>query len=186
LIIKGAVWSLVPLFGAGVIWIVVATGFNRKPTRAKASTSAPVPLAKRMPADTSTANTDGILMTFWRAEKKLTYPGPVTSGSSTIDQPAALPAPSPAAAPTAVWRPESNTAESESESQGKDPADLGPSNAGREHRRELEKERREAERKRARLEKRYQKGLISNEAYNSGQEEYQNVIERYRRETKER
>jgi hypothetical protein len=169
-----------------MIWIVVATGFNRKTAPAKDSPSAPVPLAKRMPAESSTANADGILMTFWRAEKKLTYPGPVTSSSSTIDQPAALPVPSPAAAPTAVWRPESNTAESESESLGKDPADLRPGNAGKELRRELEKERREAERKRARLEKKYQKGLISSEAYKSGQEEYQNVIERYRRETKER
>jgi hypothetical protein len=97
---------------------------------------------------------------------------------------AAAQTPAPGLTPSAVPVTEPKTFATDSEFLEKQPPESERKSLERPPseptRKSLERRRAEAERERARLEKLYQKHLISSEAYKKGEEKYKSEIEKYR------
>jgi hypothetical protein len=132
-------------------------------------------------------------------------PAPVSKGNDVV-MPLSNPNPSPSAAIASIHSTnsqQSSTPDSMATPARSSTPAITPASGGQKHeqkaavetknpdktltkavRQSLEKKRKDAERKRARLEEKYQNHEISTDAYNKGEEEYKNEIQKYRDELK--
>jgi hypothetical protein len=178
LLVKNAApGMLFSLAGAVAIWLTAANRFTPKLIALKREvpthTAKPLPSAA-LPSLPPAGDDERLVMTLQATgpEMKLADRGMVPKNDSKVDPP---PGPAISPAPMTSSGPEPSPSPVGSATPVSPPKE--PSGADR---KALEKERREAERKRARLEERYQKHLISSEAYKKGEEEYKSAILKYR------
>ena len=183
----GVAGTLLALSAMGVICLFSLGTHRHKTVGSSALIGAPVFPTTNMitPAEMTTAagKGDSSVTTFPGTNQADN--GTIAPEHSAIDQ-ASTPALSPIPSPAPLPKSELKAFASDSEFlQGERP-EFEPKkqaqNLPKSVRKNLEKERREAERKRSRLEDRYQKHLISSEAYKKGEKEYKSEIEKYRSE----
>jgi hypothetical protein len=168
---------LFSLSGALAIWLTAANRFVPKVIALKKEVPAlaPKPLpSAALPSLTPAGDDERLVMSLQATgpEMKLANREMVPKNDSRVD-----PLPGPAVSPAPMISSKPNPSPSPLGSPTPVSAPKEPSGVDR---KVLEKERREAERKRARLEERYQKHLISSEAYKKGEEEYKSAILKYR------
>ena len=196
------------LFALAAIGLMVFGAFRHKPDMPKevGITSAPA-VADVSPAESKGTESKGKVND---AVVPLANPNPTLSSRSTNDQQASAPAPvanatpshssTPATPPTTTGLKHEQKTETDTKNPEKPLTKTARQNLEKKRqetetdtrnpekpltktaRLNLEKKRQEAERKRAQLEEKYQNHEISADAYNKGEEEYRNEIQKYRNE----
>jgi hypothetical protein len=169
-----ALCALAALVAIGIAGFVTFKRLTAKPKVATAA--APAPAATPSPPTTPVVKASDVLL-------PLSDPNQSPPGGTASAHPAMTQQPSPPVLKsTTAPAPAASVAEHEvkAESQARNP----DKPLSKIERKNLEKKRQEAEHKRARLEQMYQNHEISTDAYNKGEEEYKDEIQRYRKQLK--
>ena len=203
--VVAGILALGALFALAAIGLIVFGAFRHKPDMPKEVGITPAPaVADVSPAESSDKENDAVM--------PLANPNPTLSTRSTSDQQASAPAPvasatpshssTPATPPTPTGLKHEQKTETDTKNPEKPLTKTAQQNLEKKRqetetdtrnpekpltktaRLNLEKKRQEAERKRAQLEEKYQNHEISADAYNKGEEEYRDEIQKYRNELK--
>jgi hypothetical protein len=182
LVKKAGPSAVMALLGVAAFYLIASNGFTRRTVAPSvASTDVPGGRVEKESQGAPAGGNDKKIVTSGSVgqEANEAHPRATSENNSAVEQ-----TPAPGLTPSAVPVAEPKTFATDSEFLEKQPPETERKSLERPPseptRKTLERRRAEAERQRARLEKLYQKHLISSEAYKKGEEKYKTEIEKYR------